>query len=104
DALLQSIGQPADGRLADMLDLEKIDDLLGRMPVLELLAPGGPEPQRLLEEIAAHLQVAAGHDVVEDRHALEERDILESPGNAEPGRLLRIHFGKFPPPQPDFAL
>src|SRR2546425_12801775 len=78
DAVLQAGGQPPDRRLADMLDLEEVDDLLDRLAVSELLALRRPHPQRLLQEVAAHLQVAPGHDVVEHRHTLEERDVLES--------------------------
>ena len=52
DALLQAVGQPPDRRLADVLDLEEVDDLLDLAPVLELLALRRADPQRLLEEVA----------------------------------------------------
>src|SRR5437870_4546100 len=44
DALLQAVGQPPDRRLADMLDLEEVDDLLDRLAVSELLAPRRSHP------------------------------------------------------------
>src|SRR6185503_14216986 len=90
-ALLQAVRQPADGSLADVLDLEKIDDRLDPGPVLELLAPRGAPVKRLLQEVGFHLQVAPGHDVVEHRHAAEKRDVLESTGDALPGGFMRIH-------------
>ena len=55
DALLQSVGQPPDRRLADVLDLEEVDDLLDRGAVLDLLAPGAADRRRLLEEVRVHL-------------------------------------------------
>ena len=91
DALLQAVGQGADGRLADVLDLEKVDDLLADAPVLDLLGERRPEAQGLPEEPSPHLQVAAGHDVVERRHALEQRDVLEGARDALFGRLVRPH-------------
>jgi hypothetical protein len=78
-----------------VLDLEEVDDLLDHAPVLELLALRRPDPERLLQEIAAHLQVAPGHDVVEHRHALEERDVLEGARDAERRGLVRVHVREF---------
>ena len=57
DALLQAVGQPPDRRLADVLDLEEVDDLLDLPAVRELLAPRRPEPERLLEEVAFILRL-----------------------------------------------
>ena len=65
DALLQAVRQSADGRLADVLDLEEVDDLLDFRAVRELLAARAADPDRLLDEARVHLQVAPGHDVVE---------------------------------------
>ena len=96
DALLQAVGQGADGRLADMLDLEKVDDLLANAAVLDFLVERRPVPQRLPEEVALHPQVAAGHDVVERRHALEQRDVLEGAGDALRRRLVRLHARRAP--------
>ena len=59
--------------------------------VRELLAPRAAEPDRLLEEGRLHLEVAAGHDVVEHRHALEQRDVLERARDALRGRVVRVH-------------
>jgi hypothetical protein len=73
-----------------VLDLEEIDDLLDLGAVLELLAPRAAPPQRLLEEARAHAQVAAGHDVVEHAHALEQRDVLERARDA--GRAAACGF------------
>src|SRR6185312_5754794 len=55
---------------------------LGEVAVLELLAQGRAPMDRLPQEIAAHLQEPAGHDVVERGHAAEEGDVLEGSGDA----------------------
>src|SRR3954466_3172764 len=103
DALLQPVGQPAYRRAPDVLDLEEVDDLLGRTAMLELFALRRPEPQCLLQEVATHLEIAAAHDVVEHAHALEERDVLEGAGEAERGRASRVHAAEFPATEDDLA-
>ena len=80
--LLEPVGQAVDGSLPDRLDLEEVDDPLHRVAVLHLLAPRGPEVERLPQEVAAHLEVAPGHEVVEHRHALEESNVLEGAGGS----------------------
>src|SRR6266446_4034444 len=97
DALLQSVGQLSYRCLADMLDLEEIDHLLDLAPVMELFTPRTTEVDRLLDECRMHLEIASGHDVVEYRHAFEQRDILECAGDALRRRLVRVHIA------PDFA-
>ena len=82
DPLLQAVGQLAHRCPADVLDLQEVDDLLDLPPVLDLLGESGPVADELPEEAAAHLEGAAGHDVVECRHALEEGDVLEGAGDA----------------------
>src|ERR1700674_594810 len=59
------------------------------MPAIGSAGESRARPQRLLQEVAAHLQVAAGEEVVEHRHALEERDVLEGPGDAQRRGLAR---------------
>ncbi len=91
DPLLQAVGQRADRGLSDMLDLEEIDDLLASPSVLDLLGERRPVAQRLPEEPAPHLEAAAGHDVFERRHALEQRHVLEGARDPLLGRLVRLH-------------
>ena len=74
-----------------MLDLEKVDDLLDLAAIGELLASRASDPDGLLEEGRAHLQIAAGHDVVEHAHPAEQRNILERPRNALRGCIVRVH-------------
>ena len=70
------------GRAADVLDFEEVDDLLDLLAVLDLLGERRPVPQHLPEQVALHVDRTAGHDVVERRHALEQRDVLEGAGDA----------------------
>ncbi len=93
DALLQPVGQPPDRRLADRLDFEKVDDPLDLRAMRELLLLGRAEMDRLPQKIAAHLQEPPGHDVVERRHPLEQRDVLKGAGDA----LRRGVIGTHPP-------
>src|SRR5262249_12846873 len=92
DALLQPIRQPPHRNLADLVDAEKADDLLDRLAMLDLLALRWPPMERLPEEIALHPAEPAGHDGVEQAHALEERDVLEGAGDAHGGRLMWAHL------------
>ena len=47
--------------------------------------------QHLPEKTLVHLQAAAGHDVVERRHALEQCDVLERSGDAAARGGRRAH-------------
>ncbi len=51
----------------------------------------GPEVQRVRQQPAPHLERAAGHDVVERRHALEQGDVLEGAGDALAGGDVGAH-------------
>ena len=55
------------------------------------LAPGARQLQRHFQESRVRAQSAAGHDVVEHRHAAEQRDVLEGAGDAEMGGMRRRH-------------
>ena len=85
------IRQLADLHLADVLDLQKVDDLLDRRRCSISSASAGPDAQDLPEEAAAHLQRPARHDVVERGHALEQRDVLKGAGDAAARRLIGPH-------------
>ena len=98
------LGQLADRRLADVLDLEEVDDSLDRLAVLDFLALRRSDVERLPEQAGLHAQIAAGHDVVERRHALEQRDVLEGPRDALLGRLVRFHLAAPDPLVGDGAL
>ena len=57
----------------------------------DLLALGRPPVQHVGQDAAPHLQRAAGHDVVERRHALEQGDVLEGAGDALAGGEVGAH-------------
>ncbi len=51
----------------------------------------GPRPQAVPEHVALLQRDAAGHDVVERRHALEQRDVLEGARDALPRGFVGTH-------------
>jgi hypothetical protein len=57
-----------------------------------------------MKQIAFDLQVAAGHDVVDDTHALEQRQVLEGAANAHAGHLVTVHVTEGLPFEGDGAL
>jgi hypothetical protein len=60
----------------------------------DLLAFGRADPQRLQEQVALDAQVAPGHDVVDDAHALEQGQVLEGAGDAHGGHLAAVHVAE----------
>src|SRR5262249_21570026 len=102
--LLQTVRQFPDLDLADMLDLEKVDDLLDATALFDLFRERRADPYQLPQEAAAHLQRAPGHDVVERRHALEQRHVLKSPRNATQPGLVGPHGRSRPSLEGDAAL
>src|SRR5262245_45292875 len=91
DALLQPVGQLADGDLANVGNLQKVDDVLGAPTVAYLLERGRAVAEELPHKAAPHLQGASCHDVVERRHTPEESDVLERPGDALTGGEIGSH-------------
>ena len=91
DALLQAVGQTADRLSADALDLEKVDDLLAIFAMLDFLRQRRSIAPKLPEEAFVHAQRAAGQNIVERRHAFEQRNILEGASDALCSRLMRAH-------------
>ncbi len=75
----------------DILDLEKIDDVLDDLPVLDLLLAGGPEIDPPEEDATLQEQVPPQHEIVEHGHVVKESDVLECPGDPEPRDLIRLH-------------
>ena len=91
DALLQAVRQLADRRFADVLDFQEVDDLFDFHAMRDFFAPRRAPVQGLQQQVRLHLQVTASHDVVEYRHALEQRNVLERARNAGLGGGMRIH-------------
>src|SRR6266545_8278681 len=89
--LLQTVRELPDLDLADVLNLEKVDDLLDAAALLDLFRERRSDPQQLPEEAAAHLQGPPRHDIVERGHAFEQRYVLERACNATPRRLVGPH-------------
>jgi hypothetical protein len=67
------------------------------------LALGRADAQRLQQQVAFDLEVAAGHDVVDHAHALEQRQVLEGARHAHLGHLAAVHVAEGLAPEGDGA-
>src|SRR5208282_6940437 len=65
---------------------------LGMGPVLEFFAFCRPEIDHLPQKVAAHPQEPPGHDVVERRHPLEQRYVLEGACDTLGGGVIGTHM------------
>ena len=72
-----------------LLDLEEVDDLLDLAPLLDLLAVRPGPVEEALQRVGLHVQVAAGHEVVDDAEAGEQLQALEGAPDAAPGDRVR---------------
>src|SRR5690606_8656710 len=104
DPLFQTIWQPAHRRLADVLDFQKVDDLLDLLTVFDLFALGATPPQGLAPDRRLHHVQAPGHDIVQNGHAIEQRNILKGAGNAQPRYLIGSHRAAPLTAKPDLTL
>ena len=101
DPLLQAVGQPFYRRFADVLNLQELDDLFDRLAVGRLLALGARQLESNLEEIGMLALAAASHDVVQHRHALEQRDVLEGTRYTQARRAVGRHVAELLAPKGD---
>ena len=78
--------------MADVVDLEKIDDaFLDVSTQFGLFAPGPPKVKQGIEHIGLEVRVAPELDVVEHRHAAKQRDILKAAPQSHLGALRCRH-------------
>jgi hypothetical protein len=89
--------------LADGLDLEEVDDVLDHLAVGDLLGPGRAVVDTAGQHPLLLVDVPSDEEVVEDRHPLEERDVLEGPGDAELGPVGGRELGDVGPVELDVA-
>ena len=85
DALAQAVGQRRGRLLAQVLQLQELDDLLARRAVPDLLALRQAPVEHAAEHARAHAHVPAEHEVVEHGQAAEQGDVLERARDAERG-------------------
>ena len=93
DALLQAIGERAGGKLAQVLELEELEQVLDLLAVRDLFLLRQAPVHERGEDARAHAHVPAEHEVVEHAHALEERDVLEGARNPALGNAARRQVG-----------
>jgi hypothetical protein len=73
------------------LQVEEIDDLLHRLPVLQLQRAHAGQEQQLLHEPRAPMGVAPQQQVLQHGGVLEQLDVLEGAGDAAAGDLVGGH-------------
>ena len=67
---------------------KKFDDLFDKLPVDDLFLPGRSVEKPALDQSGMLMQMSADHQVVDDRHPLEQGDILKRPGDPHLGALV----------------
>ena len=92
-ALAQAVGQRRRRLLAQVLQLQELDDLLARRAVADLLALRQAPVQHAAQHARAHAHVAAEHEVVEHGQAAEQRDVLERARDAQRRNRARALAG-----------
>ena len=83
DALAHREGQPPGGQARMGLEVHERDQLLGALGDAALLGLRLRQAQRVGEEARRGAAVAADLDVVEHRHAVEQRHVLEGAADAD---------------------
>src|SRR5512132_1387695 len=102
DALL-AVGEADRFRPGMPGDAEHLQDLVALLPDPPLLSPRVRQVQHPGEEPRPAVDVAADHDVLENRHLREEPDMLERPHHAAGGDLARRHPVDLRLPENDLA-
>ena len=103
DPLLQAVGQRADRMIADVFDLEKVDDFLDALARLDLFRARSTQENGGGNRIGAQPRVHADQDVVDDGLVLEHREVLEGAGNAEARQRMGRQLREIPPVEKDLA-
>src|SRR5512135_657445 len=102
DALL-AVGEADRLRSGMGTDAEQLHDLETLLPDPPLLLPRERQVQHSGVEPRPAVDVAADHDVLEDRHLREEPDVLECPHHAPVGDLAGRQAVDLRPPENDLA-
>jgi hypothetical protein len=97
DAFLHAVRQQPHRQAPPLGQLEEVHDVLDHGPVGDLLAPGAAEPRDGGEGAVADVVVPAEHEVLQHGQVLEQLDVLEGPGHAELGDLVRAQTGEVVP-------
>ena len=87
--LLAPIGEVADAVAPHGLKLQKVDDALYLFPVLDLPRLLASPIQAATQNAPGHVSVTPQHQIVEHAHVLEQLDVLEGAGDAQPGDAVR---------------
>ena len=87
--LLLPVGEVAHTAPPHGLELQKVDDPLHLLPMLDLPRLLASPVETTAQNAASHVDVPAEHQVVQHRHVLEQLDVLERTGDPQPGDAVR---------------
>ncbi len=91
DSLLHPVREHADQALAEGLDLQEIDDVLGTGPVDYFLTLGSAPVDGSRQRTVREMEMAAEQDVVQHGQILEQFDVLERAGNPQCSDAVGFH-------------
>src|SRR5262249_46755719 len=74
-ALLQAIWQRCDLMIADLLDLEELDDTLDLRTRIDLLTLSTPEPERSAENSRLQMRVHPNKEIVDNRAVTKQSQV-----------------------------
>jgi len=89
DPLLLAVGQRPDDLVADVLDLQELDDFLRALAGEHLLAARAAEVKHRFQDTGLQTPVLAHQNVVHDRSVLEQCEVLEGASDAEAHIIVR---------------
>ncbi len=94
------VGQAARGRIAEARQVKQVEQLVDPMKDARLVVGKCPRPQEGVRGPCFAVEVAGRADVVENREAAEEPDVLECAGDAARDDLVDPQAGQvFRPPK-----
>ena len=102
-ALFEAIGQAANRCLSNALNFKKVDDAFDFFTVFHLFIARLAPPERLTGNASVHVGQTTGHDVVQNSHTLEQRNVLKGPGHSLARDFERFHWWPLGPFVPNLT-
>ena len=89
--------------IADVFDLQKVDDFLDALARFDLFRARSTQENGGGNRIGAQPRMHADQDVVDDGLVLEHREVLEGAGNAKARQRMGRELREIPPVKKDLA-
>ena len=98
-----ALGQIARGLLADRIQTQKREDLVGGPPELRLVGAGRRNAEDIAKQARPGTEVVRDDDIVADRHVLEDHRLLEGAHDALARHDVRGEIGYALTPEQDLS-